>query len=573
MKNTVTASCLLIIVVLCLAGCASYTPYSPPRLLPDDQQNIPEPRPRDTTIVQDAFEYGVVVPTNQLFDFARHIRSLSRNKRQALNLDAFGEVRDSSWFTNRNARKPLSLEELAQGPDKGTGPETQGPWTITSAKVEGYTPGFNIKDARGDRYLIKFDPFGYQELSSAAEVITGKIFHAAGYNVPENYVVTFDPAILRMEENIQLQNEKGVRCEMTDGDFSRIMQKVEPLPDGRVRALASKYLEGVPLGGFRYLGRRQDDPNDIVDHEYRRELRGMYVMCAWLKHFDIKDANSLDMYVREGTRQFIKHYLIDFGSTLGGAPEGPMDAFRGHETDFDMGAGFGNLLTLGLKVKDWEKAPQVEFPSVGRFSAVDFKPGNTDMNILNPAFAMRTNLDGYWGAKLVMSFSDEQLKVLVREGQFSDPAAEEYLLEVLKLRRDMTGRYWYSRVNCLDHFTLDESAAGLQELRFTDLGIKGKIWSDRETRYRAGLRINGETVQEDINLPEGTVIQMAFMKDQAERSGKRKKSERGHGQEEWELALYISRDFGQTFGKWVKVYLSHDAVSGNFRLLGLRLQD
>ena len=572
MRKPAVKSWLVSAFVLCLSGCAGYVPYTPPKVLPDDHQNIPEPRPRDTTIVQDAFEYGVVVPTNQLFDFARHIRSLSRNKRQALNVDAFDEVRDSSWFTNRNAREPLSLEVLARGPDKGTGPETQGPWTITSAKVEGYTPGFNIRDANGDNYLIKFDPYGFLELSSAAEVITGKIFYAAGYNVPENYIVVFDPAILQMEAGIQMQNEKGVRCEMTGGDFSRIMQKVELLPDGRVRALASKYLEGVPLGGFRYLGRRQDDPNDIVDHEYRRELRGMYVMCAWLKHFDIKDANSLDMYVREGNRRFIRHYLIDFGSTLGGAPEGPMDAFRGHETDFDLAAGFKNLVTLGLDVKDWEKAPQVEYPSVGRFSAVDFVPGNTDMNILNPAFAMRTNLDGYWGAKLVMSFSDEQLKVLVREGQFSDPAAEEYLLQVLKLRRDMTGRYWYSRVNCLDRFTLNEPAAGLQELRFTDLGIKGKIWSDRETRYRAGLRIDGELVQDGINLPEGTVIQMSFLKNLVERSGTKNGAPQS-GDEEWELSLIISRDFGQTFGKWVKVYLSHDQASGTFRLLGLRRQD
>lgn len=572
MKKLTFSICLMGAVFLCLTACTRYTPFSPPRLLPDDRKNIPEPRPRDTTVVQDAFEYGVVIPTNQLFDFARHIRSLSKNKRQALNLDPFGEVVDSSWFTNRNAKEPLSLEALARGPDKGTGPETQGPWTITSAKVEGYTPGFNIRDANGDYYLIKFDPYGYLELSSAAEVITGKIFHAAGYNVPENYIVVFDPAILRMDSGIQMQNEKGVRCEMTDGDFGRIMQKVEHLPDGRVRALASKYLEGVSLGGFRYLGHRRDDPNDIVDHEYRRELRGMYVICAWLKHFDIKDANSLDMYVREGNRQFIKHYLIDFGSTLGGAPEGPMDAFRGHETDFDMGAGFKNLITLGLDVKDWEKAPQVEFPSVGRYSAVDYKPGNTDMNILNPAFAMRTDLDGYWGAKLVMSFTDEQLKVLVREGLFSDPVAEEYLLEVLKLRRDMTGRYWYSRVNCLDRFKLNEPSPGLQELRFTDMGIKGNLWSDRETRYRAALRIDGQLVQDGINLPEGTVIQMSFLKDLVERSGTKRKTSQADG-EEWELTLFISRNFGQTFGKWVRVYLAHDPGSGSFRLLGLRRQD
>jgi hypothetical protein len=510
------------------------------------------------------------MPTAQLFDFAWHIRSLNNNKRQALNVDAFDEVRDSSWFTNRNTHRRLSMEEIARGPDKGTGPETKGPWEIFSVKVEGFTPGFNIIDARGDRYVIKFDPFGYQELSSAAEVITGKLFYAAGYNVPENYVVTFDPKIFIVTEECLLVNEKGVRCEMTIDDFNRIMQKVEPLPDGRVRALASKYLGGKPLGGFRYLGRRSDDPNDIIDHENRRELRGMYVMCAWLKHFDIKDANSLDIYNENG-QKYIKHYLIDFGSTLGGSTAGPMDAFRGYETEFDPAAAFSNLFTLGLNVKNWEKAPGVEFPSVGRISAIGFNPGKTAMNIFNPAFSVRTNLDGYWGAKLVMSFTDEQLQIVVREGRLSDPAAEAYLWSVLKQRRNMTGKYWFSRVNCLDYFTIHDLPDGVQELRFRDLGIEGEFWPAMETRYRCTLRINGQLVKSDFNLTQGTSIQLATLLEIAQKNGKSEQIKAAQNQ--WEVLLQISRDFGQNFGKGIKLYMVRNLQTEKFALLGLKRED
>ena len=555
-----------------LSGCAGYSRYQPPRILPDDRRDIAEPRINAATVAQNIFEYEVVLPTASLFDFSRHIRSLAGKKRQALNVDAWGEVQDSSWFTNRNAKHPLPLEEIARGPDTGTGPEIQGPWDIFSAKVEGFTPGFNIIDARGERYVIKFDPFGYRELTSGAEIVVGKIFHAAGYNVPENYIVTFDPAILKMKGTCLLINEKGVRCEMTVDDFDRIMQKVEPLPDGRVRALASKFLSGEKiLGGFRYHGRRSDDPNDIIDHEYRRELRGLYVLCAWLKHLDIKDANSMDVYVEEDERKFIRHYMMDFGSTLGATATGPVPAFRGHETDFDLGAAFGNLFTLGLDVKNWETEPSVEFPSIGRFSAIGFEPGATDMNYDNPAFALLTNLDGYWGAKLVMSFTDEQLEVLVREGRYSDPAAEKYLLEVLKERRDMTGRYWFSRVNCLDHFSVADVTETLQELRFSDLGIRSNLWSSRQTRYRCDLRINGNLVRADFNLPEGQVIPLHILLDAAQRSAKVKKPFTARDQ--WEIALTISRDSGMNWGKWVKVYLRRDSESGRFVLLGLRRQD
>jgi hypothetical protein len=43
-------------------------------------------------------------------------------------------------------------------------------------------------------------------------------------------------------------------------------------------------------------------------------------MFAWLDHVDVKQHNSLDMWVtdpEEATRHYVKHYYIDFGKSLG----------------------------------------------------------------------------------------------------------------------------------------------------------------------------------------------------------------------------------------------------------------
>jgi hypothetical protein len=75
---------------------------------------------------------------------------------------------------------------------------------VTGGKAEGATPGFTVRDAKGDRYLLKLDDSDYPELGSSSEVISTKILYAVGYHVPENYVVYFDPERLRVAEKATL---------------------------------------------------------------------------------------------------------------------------------------------------------------------------------------------------------------------------------------------------------------------------------------------------------------------------------------------------------------------------------
>src|SRR6266481_6393555 len=233
-------------------------------------------------------------------------------------INTVNEVPDSAWYTNRHGSRPMSLDELKQGPGDTT-PPAAGVWTVTAAKNEGVTPGFRIRDAAGRQYLLKFDPLSNPEMASAADRITSRFFHALGYNVPENYVVYFDRSRISIGGGSMLRDSSGKQRAITERDVEEMLAKTPRSADGEYRALASRVIPGQPLGPFEYFGTRSDDPNDLVAHEHRRDLRALRTFAAWLGHDDSKALNTLDMLVTENDVPYIKHYLIDFGASLGSA--------------------------------------------------------------------------------------------------------------------------------------------------------------------------------------------------------------------------------------------------------------
>ena len=98
--------------------------------------------------------------------------------------------------------------------------------------------------------------------------------------------------------------------------MNAVLDKVARNADGTYRVAAGRVLPGKILGGFRYAGTRPDDPNDIVPHEHRRELRALRVFGAWTNLTDLKAGNTLDTLVTENGRGVVKHYLQDVGVDL-----------------------------------------------------------------------------------------------------------------------------------------------------------------------------------------------------------------------------------------------------------------
>lgn len=558
------ATCFLII--LFVFSCAGSRTFVVQESLSDDRRPIPEPKEKEINIIGDFADKLVTRQLGQPFDFSQHVRKISGKPKEAFNVAAFGEVPNSSWFTNRNGLKRMTLEEIARGPNTSDGPDTSGTWNIIRAKAEGVTPGFTIQDSRGERYLIKFDPKGYREMATGAEVVSTKLLYAAGYNVPENYIVYFHPRILKLGKAVKFTDKKGRKRFMTEADLRELLNRIQSFPDGRIRGMASKYLPGRLKGPFRYEGTLRDDPNDIIPHQHRRELRGLRVLAAWLNHFDTKANNTLDVYVEQG---YLRHYLIDFGSTLGSQGDEPMPAFIGFEGSFDLVQILKQILTFGLYVRPWEKAEPIRHPSIGRFHNRDFNPQEYKFILPNPAFQKLTNLDGYWGAKLVTSFTDEQIRTAVAHGRYSDPEAEAYLTRTLIQRRDIIGRYWFNRVTPLDRFKLKQNSDGSQELCFDDLAVDIRLEPEDETQYRCRLAILPENhkISDYRNIGDSTCIYLPTLQEILAQTGE----DHFSISSEWQLEVTVQtrrRQQGK-WSKWVKIFLNLDEPSREYSLLGI----
>jgi hypothetical protein len=466
-RRPVLLGSLLAALIAAAAGAAG------PRFYPDD------PIRRDNDTALDA-SGAQEIENGNYYDFVQNtfFNPGQRENIPAINVNTLGEVPDSSWFTNRIGARDMSIPEIVRGPDRFERLDITG-WPIVQDKGTGLQPGFRVADPTGHIYQIEFDPPSNTEMATGAEVIGTAFYHAFGYNVVEVYVVDVDPARLPIAETATIRDAAGRRRRMTRVDIENILLRAGRNPDGTYRALASRFADGSPLGGFRYAGVRSDDPNDIFLHEHRRELRANRVFAAWLNHDDSRGLNSLDMLVEENGKKYVKHYMFDFGSIMGSGTIFAQVPRAGNEYIVDWKEGFRTLASLGLYIRPWllVKYPDVP-PSVGRFEAdyfdaVDWKP-----EYPNPAFDNMQPEDAFWAARIVSRFTDEAIRAVVGKARYSSPEAADYITKTLIARRDKVVRAWLVGVNPVVDVELSSDGT----LRFDNAAVRAAV-AEPAARY------------------------------------------------------------------------------------------
>jgi hypothetical protein len=413
---------------------------------------------------------------------------------ESINVNSLDEVPDSSWFTNRmSGARVLSPAEVARGSCEGTVLDDDAPpevtWLIDAGKPNGANPGFRVRAPDKTKFMLKADLAEGPERATGAAAIATRLYYAAGWYTACDSVVNFRRSRLKLKPGLTYTDNSTITRPFDQAALDKVLNNAAHLGE-RVRMSASRWLPGRTIGPFRYIGVKEDDPNDRVPHERRRDLRGAKLMAAWLNHYDSREQNSMNSWIasnpddKEGSPGFVRHYYIDLGDCFGSDWDWvPMAKRLGHSYYFDFGDVGYDFLTLGLTERPWDKAyvhPRGRtFPY---YLPTNFDPEAWKGNYPNPAFERMSEGDGAWFARILARFTPEHIEAAVREGKFSDPVQSAYLAETLVARQHTILRRYFAKLSPLADVTVRGG-----EVCATDLARRSGLFAAAKFRYAAAV--------------------------------------------------------------------------------------
>jgi hypothetical protein len=407
---------------------------------------------------------------------------------ESANVDAFDEVIDSAWFTNRMGTVPYSTDDVMRGYcDKELDGSTvkDGEWPIDQGKPNGANPGFRVNVKEAGKFMLKSDPAGEGERATGATSIAARMYYALGWFSPCDSVVYFKPSALKLKPGLKVTDNSGATRNFDEGMLKKILDGAQHRGD-LVRMVASKWLPGRTLGPFTYSGKRSDDPNDVINHEDRRDLRGARVLAAWLNHFDSREQNSMDTWMSidpknpDGGPGYIRHWYIDLGDCFGSQwSEDQISRRLGFSYYLDVKHVGEDFITFGAIERPWERAQKGG--TFGYFSTRDFVPDDWHGGYPNPAFGRMTERDAAWGTRKIARFRDEHIAAAVKVGNYTLPEDSDYLIKTLIVRRDIILKRYLANLSPIGELKMSPEG----ELCGTDLARYSHVFDDASFRYGA----------------------------------------------------------------------------------------
>ena len=419
---------------------------------------------------------------------------------EAVNVNSVDEVPDSAWFINRIGRNPMTPAEVVASPCAGGGVldpgAPDGAWVVDEGKANGANLGFRIKDPSGQRYMLKTDGDEQPERASGATAIAARLYHAAGWRAPCDSVVYFRPELLSLEPGLTITDNTGATRPLDQAELGKMLA-VAPRRNGLLRMVASRWLAGRPIGPFRYEGVRNDDPNDVIPHEERRDLRAARLMAAWVNHFDAREQNSMDVWMAangddpSSSPGLVHHYYLDFGDCLGSEWEWEGISKRlGHAYYLDIPYAAEDFVTLGAIERPWDRARRSRDGDIfGFFTVRDFDAEMWRAGYPNPAFNRMSEHDGAWAARIIARFTPAHIAATVGAANFTNPKHTRFIVRTLVGRQRKILERYFSKLSPVTDWRVDEAG----RLCGLDLAQRAGVFPRSAFRY-AGVMYGGESL-------------------------------------------------------------------------------
>ena len=459
----------------------------------DDPEHMScAPEPYVSPLVWDAMDNSVFRPLARVFAVDP--------SGPAPNVNAFDEVPDSAWFQNRLGKRQPSRSELLQGACEDQNlldgeRAAPGSWVIDQGKPNGATPGFRIRVGGKHKFLLKTDNKEQPERPTAASAIGAAIYHAVGYNTSCEQIVYFNPAVLTLKPGLRAADNTGVSKPFDQEALGWVLSQAVRRGN-LIRMQASAWLPGYLIGPFKYEGTRSDDPNDIIPHEERRDLRGARVVAAWVNHFDSREQNTMDAWISadpgeaDGSPGHVRHYYLDTSDSFGSEWEWDEISRRlgnSYLMDFEYMA--ADFVTLGSITRPWEKLTKTPgFEPFGYFHYRHFEPDKWKNEYPNPAFSRATERDNAWMTRILSRLDREDIEALVTLGKFTRAEHAAFLTEVLEQRLRKIAERYFEHLSPLAAPRIERAST----LCLLDLARRRQVLSPSSFRYRARL-VRGAT--------------------------------------------------------------------------------
>lgn len=421
---------------------------------------------------------------------------------EAANVNSMDEAPDSAWFTNRLGKlgkAPMTLEEFGRGacePALILDPDSaqDGSWLIDQGKPNGASPGFRVRVPGKGKFMFKTDSKAQPERPSAASVIGAATYHATGFFTSCEQIIYLKPSLLKLKPGLKSADNSGIEKPFDEAALKHVLDQTTKKGD-LVRIQASAWLPGQLIGPFRYAGTRGDDPNDVLPHEDRRDLRGARLVAAWLNHFDAREQNSMDTWLaddkehEESSPGYVRHYYLDTSDTLGSEWDWDGISRRlGHSYLLDFEDVGVDLITLGVLPRPWFKVERKKGAELfGYFDVQNFDPARWKNEYPNPTFSRMTELDGAWGARIMARITPEMVATLAKMGKFADPFHTSYLTEVLQGRLMKILARYLTRLSPVTEVHVEDKT----RLCGIDLARLRGLAPDDRFQYHATLSLDG----------------------------------------------------------------------------------